>query len=154
MQSPSENLDQSSTYEAISAMQQFINKYPFSDFATEADKIINELQVKLERKAFESAKLYHTIRRYKAALVAFENFRKDYPDSKYQDEIAYLGVDAAYQYALVSIQAKQKERFERSIELYQEMVDKFPNSKFLPEAEKIYSKTIEELTNFADQNNS
>jgi outer membrane protein assembly factor BamD len=153
-QSPGSELDQTSTYEAIAALQLFINKYPYSDFAVEADKIIDELQVKLEKKAYQNAKLYHTIRRYKAAIIAFDNFKNDFPDSKYQDEIAYLAVDAAYQYAMVSIQEKQLERFEKAVELYHQMVDKFPNSSYLKKAEEIYSKTVEELTIFADQNNS
>jgi outer membrane protein assembly factor BamD len=153
-QSPGAELDQTSTYEAISAMQIFINKYPSSDYATSADQIIDELQVKLEDKSYENAKLYYTIRRYKAALIAFDNFRKDFPDSDYQDEIAYYAVDAAYQYAMVSIPEKQKERFETAVEKYEFLVDRFPQSKYLNQAEEIYMKTIEELAKFADQKNS
>ena len=154
LQSPSSELDQTSTFEAIQAMQIFINKFPYSEYASKADEIIDELQVKLERKAFENAKLYYTIRRYKAALLAFENFRKDYPDSEYQGEISYYAVDAAYQYALVSVTAKQKERLQTAVENYEYMIDRFPESKFIGEAEKIYMKTVEELAIFADQKNS
>jgi outer membrane protein assembly factor BamD len=154
MQSPDAELDQTSTYEAISAMQMVINKYPYSDFAKQANDIIDELQVKLETKAYLNAKLYYTINRYKAALVAFDNFSKDYPDSDYRDEIAYYAVDAAYQYAMISIRDRQKERFETAIENYEYLIDRFPDSEYVEEAEKIYIKTTEELANFADQKNS
>lgn len=154
MQSPSYELDQTSTYEAIAALQILINQYPYSDYAVKADELIDELQVKLERKAYENAKMYYTIVRYKAALVAFDNFKRDYPDSDYQDEIAYYAVDAAYQYAMVSVPSKQKERFETAVTNYEYLVDRFPDSKYVKDAEKIYMKTIEELSNFADQKNS
>jgi outer membrane protein assembly factor BamD len=154
LQSPEPALDQTSTYESIAALQLFINKYPYSEYSTEADKLINGLQDKLETKAYESAKLYYTIQRHKAAIVAFENFQKEYPDSDYQDDVAYYLVDAAYQFAMVSIERRQKERFEKSLQLYQKMVDKFPDSEFIKSAEKIYAETIEELTKFADLNNS
>jgi outer membrane protein assembly factor BamD len=55
---------------------------------------------------------------------------------------------------MVSIERRQKERFEKSLQLYQKMVDKFPDSEFIKSAEKIYAETIEELTKFADLNNS
>jgi outer membrane protein assembly factor BamD len=153
-QSPIAELDQTSTFEAISALQLFINKYPTAEYAVTADQIIDELQVKLEEKAYENAKIYYTIKRYKAALIAFENFRKDYPDSDYQDEIAFYAVDAAYQYAMVSVVERQKERFETAVEKYQYMVDRFPTSDYIKLAEEVYVKTIEELASFADQKNS
>ena len=58
-ESPNSNLDQSSTVEAISAMQNFINKYPYSEYSINANEIIDELQIKLETKNFENAKQYY-----------------------------------------------------------------------------------------------
>ncbi len=153
LQSPDYKLDQSATYEAIAAMQNFINKYPYSEYAEGADDLIDELQIKLERKAFENAKLYYKVESYKAALVAFENFQIDYPDSKFREEIQFLTIKTAYDYAQVSIRSRQKERYTKAIDSYEKFLDRFPNSKFLKEAESIYAKSIEELTNFADQNN-
>lgn len=153
MQSPQASLDQTSTYEALTSLQNFLNKYPYSEYADEADQHINTLQVKLEKKAYENAKLYHQLRRYKAALIAFDNFQYDYPDSKYNEELAFLGIETAHELAGVSIKSKQEERFKKVVELYQKFIDKFPNSKFLKEAEEYYGDSIEQLTIFADQNN-
>ena len=66
--SPNSNLDQSSTVEAISAVQNFINKYPYSEYSIDANNIIDELQVKLETKNFENAKQYYKTRNYKSCV--------------------------------------------------------------------------------------
>ena len=58
-ESPNSNLDQSSTIEAISAIQNFINKYPYSEYSKDANSIIDELQIKLETKNFDNAKQYY-----------------------------------------------------------------------------------------------
>lgn len=153
-QSPQPSLDQTSTYEAIAALQNFLNKYPASQYADDADALINELQVKLETKAYENAKLYYQLRRYKSALIAFENFQYDYPDSKFNEEIAFLAIETAFDLANVSIRSRQEERFRQTITLHQEFVDKYPNSKYLKRAEDFYKESIEQLTIFADQNSN
>ncbi len=152
-QSPGFKLDQTVTYEAIAALQTFINDFPFSEYAQGADELIDEMQVKLETKAFENAKLYYKISSYKASMVAFDNFQIDYPDSRFREEVSYLSIKAAYDFAQVSIRARQEERYTRAIDYYEKFIDKYPESKFLKDAERIYADSVEELTNFADQNN-
>ncbi|WP_420318139.1 outer membrane protein assembly factor BamD [Ekhidna sp.] len=151
-QSPDYQLDQTVTYEAIAAMQKFINKYPTSKYAPDADRIIDEMQQKLEKKAYEQCKLYHKLRRYKAALVVYDNFSDDYPDSHYNEEVSYLRIETAFDLAQESIRSKQEERFKNTVDHYIAFIDKYPNSKFLKEAEKIYVESIEEITKFADSN--
>ena len=53
MQSPEFNLDQTPSYEAINVMQNFINQYPTSEFAKNAGGIVNELELKLEKKEIQ-----------------------------------------------------------------------------------------------------
>ncbi|MEP5612010.1 MAG: outer membrane protein assembly factor BamD [Cyclobacteriaceae bacterium] len=150
LQSPEYQLDQTSTYEAIAAMQNFINKYPTTEYASDADKVIDELQVKLETKAYNTAKLYHKLRRYKSALVAFDNFKDDYPDSDFNEEISFLNIETSFDLAEASIVTRQEERYRSTVAFYEEFVDKYPTSEFLGDAEKIYAKSIEEITKFAD----
>ena len=155
-QSPKYSLDQSSTYEAVGALQNFLNKYPYSDYAEQADNIIDELQVKLERKAYDNAKLFYQIKGikgYTPALVTFENFQRNYPDSKFNEEIAYLIVETQYNYAKQSIYSKQEERYRETIEKYEMMLERYPESAFLKEAGELYQKSIEELAKFADSKN-
>ena len=150
LQSPDYQLDQTVTYEAVAAMQNFINKYPSSDFAAEGDKIIDKMQEKLEKKGFEQCRLYYKLRSYKSALVVYDNFSKDYPDSDYNEDVAYMKIETAYDLARQSIPTKQEERYKKTTEYYLNFLDKYPNSKFLQDAEKIYADSIEELTRFAD----
>lgn len=145
LQSPDYNLDQTSTYEAVSSLQTFINRYPYDTFAERATGIIDEMQRKLEKKGYENAKQYYKLGRYKAALIAFVNFEKDFPDSKLNEEISYLAVDAEYSLAKLSIQSKQEERFSKTLELYERFIDKYPNSEFLKKAENLYAGSIDEL---------
>ncbi len=152
-QSPEASLDQTSTYEAIAALQLFLNKYPFSNYLEEAEKLIAELQVKLETKAYDNAKLYHQLSRYKAALIAFDNFANDYPDSQMNPELAYLAVETAFDLAEVSVSTKQEERYRNTADRYEKMIDKFPESAYLKDAEKFYMESMKQLATFADQNN-
>lgn len=152
LQSPDYQLDQTVTYEAIAAMQNFINRYSSSEYAPEADRIIDDMQEKLEKKAYEQCRLYYKLRRYKSALVVYDNFADDFPDSEYNEEISYLKIETSYDLAKESISTKQEERYRETVDRYLAFIDKYPNSKFLKDAEKIYADCIEEITKFADSN--
>lgn len=148
-QSPQFNLDQSSTVEAITAMQIFLNRYPASKYRTEASNIMEELIRKLELKAFENAKQYYTIGYLKSAIVALDNFSKDYPGSIFNEDVYYYKVLCTFKYAKQSIPSKQKERYYDCVEAYQIFIDEYPDSKYAKDAGDYYSislKTIEDLT--------
>jgi len=145
MDSPLYSLDQTNTRDAIDALQAFINRYPESEFEKQANDIINELQVKLETKAYYNAKEYYKIGLLLSAKVAFENFSKDYPDSKYNEELRFLRIEATFKVAQKSIPSKQKERYHEVIELYEKFVDRYPDSKYLNMAEKYYSSALNSL---------
>ncbi|SHJ78530.1 Beta-barrel assembly machine subunit BamD [Reichenbachiella agariperforans] len=151
LQSPDYNLDQTSTYKAIDAFQIFLNRNPYTDYTDKANEMINEMQQKLEKKAFENAKQYHKLERWEAARVAFETFEKDFPDSKLNEDVMFLAIDSEYSYAKQSIRAKQKERFGKTIELYQELVDEYPNSKFIKQAEKYYIDSVEQIDKLSNR---
>ncbi|MDI9356413.1 MAG: outer membrane protein assembly factor BamD [Chitinophagaceae bacterium] len=145
VQSPEYFLDQSSTFEAISATQDFINKYPYSEYKEKAQEIIDNLQIKLETKAFEIAKQYEKLERYEASIRSFTNFQKDFPDSQYNEEASFLKFKSQYEYSLHSIEEKQKERINISIQYYQEFIDTYSGSKFIKNAEKMYLDCLEKL---------
>lgn len=139
---PSSNLDQSEGIEAMDAMQVFLNKYSDSKFRERAAEVITICHDKLEEKGFENAKQYLKLRSYQAAIIAFDNFRKSFPDSKYLEEVAYLKVVSQYRYAERSFADLQPKRFKSVVEFYQELVDSYPGSKFVKEAEKMYSDSM------------
>ncbi len=145
MDSPIFSLDQTSTRDAIDALQAYINRNPDSEFLKEANEIIRELQVKLETKAYQNAKEYYKIGLLKSAKVAFENFSKDYPDSKYNEELRYLKIEAIFKVAQKSIPSKQKTRYKEVLELYEKFVDRYPNSKYQSQAERFYNSALNQL---------
>src|SRR5690606_74067 len=73
-QSEDYSTDQHITYEAIEKFNEFTRSFPNSSLYLDAQKMKYELNTKLERKAYENAKLYNTIgeytRDYNAAIVA------------------------------------------------------------------------------------
>jgi len=147
--SPSFDLDQSSTLEAIIAMQVFLNKYSSSRYKPEAIEIINQLQVKMEKKAYEMAKQYYKVERFQSAVIAFDNFNKDYPGSVFAEEIYFLKLDSQHKLAKLSIYSKQEERYKEAIKYYQEFVEKFPKSKYLKAATNIYEDSLDKLSKVA-----
>lgn len=143
--SPDSNLDQKSSVEAMAAMQNFLNRFPESTFHDKAVEVITASQLKLEKKGYENAKQYLKIKSYKAAVIAFDNFKKTFPDSRYLEELAYLKVVAEHKFASQSFQHLQLERYTFVITYYQELVDNFPSSTYLKEAEKLYSDSLSQI---------
>lgn len=137
LESPNYSLDQSNTIKAIEALQLFINLYPRSDRSAEAAKLIQDLRDKLEIKSFENAKLYFTIGDYKSAVIAFRNSMREYPDTKFAEEMEYLAIQSQFLYAKNSIEAKQEERFTEAIQMANEFADNYPESKYLKDSEQL-----------------
>ena len=130
LDSPVYSLDQDNTMKAIEALQLFINLYPKSDRVTEASKLIQNLRDKLETKAYANAKLYLIISDYQSAVIAFNNALRDYPDTKYGEEMEYLIVKAQYLYASHSREDKQEDRYAQAITYADQFNEKYPTSKY------------------------
>jgi outer membrane protein assembly factor BamD len=131
LDSPVFSLDQTNTNKAIDALQLFINLYPKSDRVPEASKLIQNLRDKLEEKSYANSKLYLTIGDWQSAVIAFGNTLRDYPDTKYVEEIEYLTIEAQYEYARHSREDRQEERFNAAITDAQQFIVKYPTSKYL-----------------------
>ena len=104
-----------------------------------------ELQKKLENKAFESARLYYQLRFNQAAVVALTNFQLNYPASAYADQAAFLRISAQYAWAQESIEEKQRERYQEVVSFYQQFIDAYPQSKNLKAALAMYDTTQSEI---------
>jgi outer membrane protein assembly factor BamD len=137
LDSPIFSLDQENTLKAIETLQLFINLYPKSERVAEASKLIQNLRDKLEEKAYANAKLYLTIGDYQSSVIAFGNALRDYPDTKYAEEMEFLTIKAQYKYAKVSTDYRQEERFGQAISFYDQFAEKYPQSKLLHEAQGI-----------------
>lgn len=148
MSSPNPNLDQTASVEAMAAMQQFINRYPNSSFRDQALEVIETAQRKLEKKGFENARQYYKMRLYKAAVVALENFKQNFPDSKYVEEAHYLVIVSQFRLAEQSFRSLQQERYEKVVEQYMDFLERYPESQFLKDAEKLYAESLEKVNSF------
>jgi outer membrane protein assembly factor BamD len=138
MDSPQYNLDQTNTEGAVKYLQEYANKYPDGRYMEQANKLLDELGAKLKLKSFENSKLYAKTHNYKSAVVAAKSFIDAYPDCEYTDQMYFIRFTSQYHLAKNSVEHKQLERYYEAIEFYHNFVDKYPNSKYLKEAEDLY----------------
>jgi outer membrane protein assembly factor BamD len=153
LDSPDFNLDQKSSKDAVNAIQLFINRFPESDSYERATSMINELQQRFEEKAYQESSLYFRLTEglypgefYRACIVNFQNFAKSFPDSKYNEELAYKLVDVSAAYGERSIFEKKEERLKNALSFADQFKRKFPNSPYNGKVEMLITKTTKELT--------
>lgn len=142
---PDYNLDQSGTETAIEELQNFINRYPTSQYAQQCNDLIDELRARLELKAFEISKQYSHLRYYKAAAIAYDNFMKDFPDSDFKPEVMYKKMEAEYELAKMSVFNKQEERYNESLTTYKKFGERYADSSSYTDATKLKSSVDKDL---------
>ena len=146
--SPVFSLDQASTNDAIDKLQEFINLYPNSEFMPEANRMAQELQYKLEQKAFEIAKQYNTIRDYKAAIVALNSFISNYPGTPFREDALFYQFESSYYLGVNSIESKKLERLQDAQKVYNSFQRYYPESKYQKKSYEMMQRIEEEITKF------
>ncbi|MFH1320780.1 MAG: outer membrane protein assembly factor BamD, partial [Bacteroidota bacterium] len=149
--SPVSSLDQTNTYKAINELQLFINMHPQSSRITECNMLIDELRLKLENKSYKNAKLYYDLGNYKAASVAFNNTLKDFPDTKYKEEIVFFILKSNYLLAFNSVESKKEERLRTAINAYHTFIDSYSDSKYIKEAKSIFKDLLKQTEKYNTQ---
>lgn len=134
-------LDQTPTRSALTSMAQFIRENPDSEYIDEILQLQDELNDRLELKAYKSAYLYYHMEDYLAAHYALKNVLKDNADNRYREDILYYTAMAAYKYAVNSVSSKQRERYLTFVDDYLNMVSEYPDSKYLKSLDPLYQKT-------------
>ena len=156
--SPIYSKEQKETIEAIGKIQEFINRFPDSQYTSEANELVQELDSKLERKAFEIAKQYHTTgpgkNDFTAAIKAFNNFLFNYPGTSYKEDAFYLRFDSAYQQAVNSVQRRKQERLNEAVGYYNELKKSFAESKYIDQVDKMHQELLDALKQFETQTTS
>ncbi len=147
--SPVYSLDQTDTNKAIDKLQAFIDNYPNSEYMPKANELAKELREKLEKKSFEIAKQYNTIRDYKAALVVLDNFISDFPGTPYKEDALYYKFDSAYHLAINSVESKMKERIEIAKDAHEKLMKFNSETKYKKEADEMLSTLNNDLTQFS-----
>jgi len=139
--SPKYELSQEFTEKAINEFQLFTNSFPTSPLVSQANEDIDQMRSKLQVKAFASAKLYFQMENYKASAVALANLLRSYPDLPNIAEACFLIVKSDYLYALNSIEGKQKDRYEKTISVYNQYKDKFAGTRYEKEAKNLFDNS-------------
>lgn len=145
--SPNYTLDQNETELALNDLQMFINRYPYSDRIDTCNVIMDNLRFKLEKKQFESVKLYSKMENYKSAAVSAETFLASFPQSKFKEQAHYILVKNSYLLSINSVESKKMERYEKTIERYRNFVAEFPTTTYKKEVEGFYEKLNKEIVN-------
>lgn len=146
--SPVYSLDQVDTYKAIEKLQSFIDIYPESQNIAEANKIAKELREKLEKKAYENAKIYNNISNFKAAMVAFDNFIIDYPGTPYKEDALFYKFDSAYQLAINSVPSKMEERLNTAKAAYNSLMKHKADTNYKAKADEMLARIETDLKQF------
>lgn len=134
-------LDQAPTRACLAAIQEFEREYPDDTPHMEACALMkDDLYERLDRKAFESARLYYKMEDYLAARVALRNVLKDNSENRYREDILYYTAMASYHYARLSVPAKQKERYLTFVDDYLNFVGEIPESKYRRELDAMYRR--------------
>ncbi len=149
--SPEPRLDQSETYSAMRAYQDFMDIYPLSSKKETAQNRLYELQDKLVEKELYSAKLYYNLgtyfgnctsggNNYEACIVTSQNVLKDYPYTTLREDFATLIMKSKYQLAASSVEAKRMERYQDAEDECYGFINEYPESKERALAEKYIAK--------------
>ena len=143
LDSPDPQLDPTGTYNAIEDLQNFLDYFPRSDKASIAQSAIFELQDKLVLKELQNAQLYYNLgnymgNNYESAVIVAKNAIKDYPYSKYKEQLEMLVLKARFQEANQSVDIKKPERFRDVIDEYYSFINDYPQSENRKEADNIF----------------
>lgn len=138
-------LDQAPTYKTINAISEYILEFPDNDHMQECRDMLQELNERLDRKAYEAAKLYYKMEDYLASRVAFRNVLKDDAENIYREDILYYIAMSSYKYAHLSVASKQKERYLTFIDDYYNFIGEIPASHYRKELDVVYRRAQKAL---------
>lgn len=133
-------LDQAPTYKAINAISEYILDFPENTHMQECRDMLLELNNRLDRKAYESAKLYYKMEDYLASRVALRNVLKEDAENVYREDILYLIAMSSYKYASLSVPEKRKERYLTFIDDYLNIVGEIPETHYRRELDNVYNR--------------
>jgi outer membrane protein assembly factor BamD len=138
-------LDQSPTYKAMNAISEYVLEFPDNAHMQECKNMLEELNDRLDKKAYEAAKLYYKMEDYLASRVAFKNVLKDDSENIYREDILYYIAMSSYKYAYLSIPSKQKERYLVFVDDYFNFIGEIPESHYRKELDAVYHKAQKAL---------
>lgn len=138
-------LDQVPTHNAISVISQYLVENPGNTHNAICHKMLKELNDRLDKKAYENARLYYKMEDYKSSRVAFRNILKDDAENIYREDILYYIAKSSYKYAFLSVESKQKERYLTFVDDYYNFIGELPESPYRKELDVLYRRAQKAL---------
>lgn len=144
-------LGQAQTYEAINQLQLYLEYYPQSERAKEAQNIMFELQEKLAYKELLAVRLYFNLgtymgNNYLSCVITAQNALKNYPYSKYREEFMFYTIRAKYELAVVSVEEKLQGRYREVVDEYYNYMNEYPEGKYVKQVQKFYDYASKRIT--------
>ena len=138
--------------EQLPLVEEWDKTFPKSDKVSIAQNAIFELQDKLVLKELENATLYYNLgtymgNNYQSAVIVAKNALKDYPYSKYKEQLEMLVLKSRYQEALQSTDERKEDRFRDVIDEYYSFINDFPESNNRHEADNIFKIASKHVKN-------
>lgn len=144
-------LDQSPTYRAMESISEYMQEYPNSVHMDACRRMMEDLEERLDTKAYEAAKLYYRMEDYIASRIAFRNVLKDDAENIYREDILYYIAMSSYKYAQLSVQQKQRERYMTFVDDYLNFKGEFPDSDYGRELDLLYRRAQRALGRYAGE---
>ncbi|MBR1705538.1 MAG: outer membrane protein assembly factor BamD [Bacteroidales bacterium] len=139
-------LDQAPTKACLAAIYEYEREYPDDTPHLEACRQMKaDLDERLDRKAYENAKLYYRMEDYLAARIALRNVLKENSDNLYREDILYYTAMSSYHYARLSVPARQKERYLTFVDDYLNFIGELPDSRYRRELDVMYRRSQKAL---------
>jgi len=138
-------LDQTPTSNAIMIIEQYLVDNPSTPHADVCRQMLADLNERLDRKAYESAKLYYKMEDYKAARTAFKNILKDDAENIYREDILYYTAKSSYKFAQLSVENKQKDRYLTFVDDYYNFIGEIPESSYRKELDLLFQRAQQAL---------
>ena len=138
-------LDQTPTYKAMTEISEYMIEFPKTPHMQTCRDMLQELNDRLDKKAYEAAKLYYKMENYKSSRIAFRNVLKDDADNIYREDILYYIAMSSYKYANMSVPEKQKERYLTFVDDYLNFIGEIPQSRYRKELDIVYRRAQKAL---------
>ena len=138
--SPVFSKEQEDTIEAIEKLQEFINRFLESQYLNEANTLVKELEYKLEKKSYSTAKQYNHIEDFEASIKSFDNFILEFPGTSLRENAMFYRLDSAYKLAINSVQIKKEDRIKNAITYFNSFNKAYTNSENKEVADKMHKE--------------
>ena len=112
-------------------------------------EVLQELNERLDKKAYDNARLYYKMELYQSSRVAFKNILKDDADNIYREDILYYIAKSSYKYAQLSVEAKQKERYLTFVDDYYNFIGEVPDSPYRKEMDVLFRRSQKALGRYS-----